>query len=143
MNPLRSAKFQRTIDVAAIALSVLCAIHCVIFPLAVIFLPMLGSSFMSHEAFHKWMLFGVLPTSIISVSMGCRRHKDRIVFAMATIGLALITVAALWGHDLFGHDGEVAATVIGGIILATSHFRNFKICRDAECDHGHVHQPSH
>ena len=45
------------------------------------------------------------------------------------IGLALMIISALWGHDLFGESGEIASTLVGASILSYGHIQNQKLCK--------------
>ena len=45
------------------------------------------------------------------------------------IGLALMIISALWGHDLFGESGEIASTLIGASILYYGNIQNQKLCK--------------
>ncbi|MEM7589565.1 MAG: MerC domain-containing protein [Myxococcota bacterium] len=125
---------QKSFDVTAVALSVACGIHCAILPIAMVLFPILGSHVLTDEAFHTWMLVGILPTSLIAISLGCRKHKDRAVISLCFAGITALVLTAFFGHDLFGETGERLATTLGGIILIAGHGRNFILCRGAGCE---------
>jgi len=121
---------QTFADKASISLSFLCAVHCLAMPLLVTLLPALVALPMADEAFHKWMLFGVIPISSAALFMGCKKHKRYRVLITGFIGLAILTAAALIGHDVLGEIGEKALTVIGAAVLAIGHFWNYRACQD-------------
>lgn len=81
------------------------------------------------------MLGLILPTSLIALTVGCRKHKDRTTIALGAVGLATLTITALFGHALFGFLGERIVTSIGGLILATAHILNYRCCRQENCQH--------
>jgi len=54
--------------------------------------------------------------------------------------LTVLTVTALFGHDLVGIDGERLMTSIGGLVLAAAHIQNYRICRADSCDHDSDHR---
>ncbi|WP_116366969.1 MerC domain-containing protein [Parahaliea mediterranea] len=122
------------IDRAAIGLSLACAIHCLLLPLAVVMLPALAGTAFGDERFHQWMLLVVIPTSAFALTMGCRRHRNFGVLIPALAGLALLTLAVLFGHDLLGDDGEKIASLTGALLIAISHLRNHTLCRRSQCD---------
>ena len=97
---------QRAADLFAVSSSGLCMIHCLATPVLLIFLPVLGASVLSGDEFHAAILWFILPTSLLALTLGCRRHKDRYVAALCAIGLAVILVAARFGDTLFGEIGE-------------------------------------
>ena len=63
-SQLTSAKAQKGnffLDGAAIGLSALCAIHCLMLPVALTLLPVIATLPLGDESFHKALLFLVIP----------------------------------------------------------------------------------
>lgn len=120
-------------DKAAIGLSLVCAVHCLLLPVVLVILPTLAASTFSDERFHQWMLVAVLPTSLLALTMGCRRHRNMSVMAMGLSGIAILTLAAFLGHDWLGESGEKIASLLGASLIALGHFRNHKLCRRLQC----------
>ncbi|MDY6828881.1 MAG: MerC domain-containing protein [Pseudomonadota bacterium] len=116
-------------DKAAIGLSVVCAAHCLLFPVALVFLPAVAATAFGDDRFHQWMLLVVLPISVLALTVGFRRHRKTSVLAIGLPGLAILTLAALVGHDWFGETGEAAASVLGASLIALSHLRNHALCQ--------------
>ncbi len=126
----------RTIaDGLGIAASTACAIHCVLVPALLITGTVLPVSFLADEAFHKAMLWVILPAAIVAFGIGCWRHKDRRVLVLGMIGLTGIVLAAVVLHDLVGEVGERIVTVLSAGVLVAAHYRNFQLCRIADCRH--------
>jgi phosphoglycerol transferase MdoB-like AlkP superfamily enzyme len=144
------------LDSLAISMSVICAVHCLLTPLLIALLPIISTTFWVHENFHLWMVFLVVPTTSLAVFMGCRKHKDKLVAALSITGLAFILFIAVYqyifhaGHSLDAngictsctHHGSgsflnltTILNSVGGLFLACAHFRNFKLCRKADCNH--------
>jgi hypothetical protein len=130
---MRAIAVQRVLDRFAVAASGMCALHCLTTPLLLVVLPTLTSTILADETFHRLLLILVLPTSVIALSFGWRRHKDSIVVALGSSGLLQLSVTALWGHALFGEPAERISTVIASAVLSASHLRNHRLCRLAEC----------
>jgi hypothetical protein len=126
-------KAQVVMDKAAIGFSVVCAVHCVLAPIALTVLPVLSATPLVDEKFHQVMLFGILPTSIIALAMGCRRHKSWAVAVSGLVGLAVLTLTAIFGHILLGEFGEKVATLVGAVIIAYGHIQNHKLCCKNNC----------
>jgi len=123
------------IDKISIALSALCAVHCLVLPVLAGILPALAAATASHAHFHVLMLLLVIPLSGLALGAGWLRHRDAIVLTLGLCGMGLMIFAATVGHDLLGHDGERWATLAGSFILATGHFRNFRRCRPSDGCH--------
>ncbi|PAV25526.1 MerC mercury resistance protein [Tamilnaduibacter salinus] len=130
-----SAVPSQWLDRLAIGMSTLCALHCLLLPFALVLIPTLGASFLGDAAFHRALLWLVIPSSLLAVGLGCSRHRDRQVWGYALAGLTVMTVAAFWGHGLFGEWGEKLVTLSGAGLLCVSHLRNHRLCRQDHCDH--------
>lgn len=123
------------LDRIAVSMSGICALHCLTLPLILILAPALSASFFGDALFHQSLLLLVIPSSIAAIGIGCKRHKDGKVWIYGISGLAVMTVAAFWGHDLVGEWGEKILTLAGAGILAAGHIRNHALCRQSHCDH--------
>lgn len=120
-------------DKFAIYLSVFCAIQCLILPLSLLFIPAISLLPLADESFHKVLLLFVIPISAFAMIMGCRKHKSYNVIYYGIIGLSIMIVSAIWGHDLVGETGEIVSTLAGTSILSFGHIKNKKLCK--ECCH--------
>ncbi|WP_269518684.1 MerC domain-containing protein [Alteromonas sp. BMJM2] len=114
-------------DKSAVTISGLCLLHCLLPPLLAIFTPYLtGLALFEDEALHVWLLVCVTPISLIAIFWGFTKHRRLNTLLFAVSGLALLLVAATVGHDHFGHEGEIAMTVLGSILLVVGHLFNLK-----------------
>lgn len=126
--------YQAAGDKIAIVLSTMCAIHCLTLPVALIAFPLLATTFVGDEHFHALLMWLILPTSILALGLGCRRHKDQFVIGLGILGLSLLVIMVMVGHDLFGEIGERAGTVLGSGFLISGHIRNHHLCRKDDCE---------
>lgn len=120
-------------DKAAIALSTTCAIHCMFLPVLLVMLPALATTSLGSENFHRLILWFAFPVSVLALTQGCRRHKDRIVLTSGILGLVLLITTAVFGHTLLTEDGERITTVLGATALAFGHIRNYRLCDKNQC----------
>ncbi len=127
------------LDGVAVFLSATCLLHCLALPILITLYPIAHSSILDEQTFHLVMLLFILPASLIALTIGCRAHKDMATMILGGIGLTVLTVTALFGHDLVGIDGERLMTSIGGLVLAAAHIQNYRICRADHCDHDGNH----
>ena len=131
---MEQTRVQRLLDRMAISASMLCALHCLVTPLLLIAVPVISSTLLADDEFHKILVMFVLPVSLVALFIGCHRHKDRIVLVLGGLGLIALVSIAYLGHDLLGEVGEKVATVISGVILAIGHLRNYRLCRRDGCE---------
>ena len=124
-------RLPAVMDRLAISLSFLCVAHCLLLPFAVVVLPILGASFLEGEAFHYWLLFLVIPISVYSLWLGCRKHGRFEILTIGTFGLFLLCLIVLLGVDALGETLERLSTVAGACIIALAHLRNMRACKSA------------
>ena len=129
------ARYSGPLDKIAASTSAICAAHCLSLPLLLGVFPALGATFFGDESFHVWLLWLVIPLSLVALTLGCRTHKDVTVALMGLLGLALLISAAILGHDYLGEAGERALSLAGAVAIAAGHLRNYTLCRRAGCDH--------
>ncbi len=122
-------------DKTAISLSLLCAIHCLALPLIVALLPSLAALGLEDEAFHFWMVIAVIPTSVIALTMGCKKHKRYSVLMIGAVGLCILAAAAFLGEDILSEFWEKGLSLIGTTFIAVGHVWNYRLCRQkVNCD---------
>ncbi len=121
-------------DKAAIGLSLVCVVHCLLTPVAIVMLPALGATFLEDERFHYAILFLVLPTSLIALGLGCRKHGHFEILLTGLTGLLVLFLVLILGEETIGETGEKLTTVAGTGIIAFAHVRNFLSCRVQGCD---------
>lgn len=120
----------------AIGVSAFCVVHCLASPLLIVLLPSLTALQLNNEAFHSWLLMGVIPTSLFSLLMGCKQHQFYRVLIIGICGLLFLISAVLVEGFEHGELMEKVLTVIGACIVAFGHYLNFRLCRqksNCEC----------
>lgn len=123
-------KFINLSDKMAIVLSVLCVLHCLAFPVFLIFLStFFGVVAFDSEQVHIWLLFAVVPISLFAILAGYFHHRLISVFSIGLVGMAILVLAAVIGHDLLGHAAEIIMTLVGSALIAYAHFRNISLRR--------------
>ena len=146
------------LDRFAIGIASVCAVHCLLTPIVVIALPIVATSFFVHEDFHLWMILFVLPTTGFAVFMGCRGHKDKWVAVLSALGISILIFALVNERMQHVTDAEFRShaahcdscardlseepipmhasawfNTLGGLLLASAHVRNFRLCRKSHC----------
>jgi hypothetical protein len=122
-----SANQSDALDKAAVALSGLCLLHCLLLPVIITLLPFLDQ--FSDRHLHAEILIVVLPVSLIALTIGFRRHADKRVVGLGIAGLLLLLVGATLAHSLYGVVADRMLTITGSVILALAHYRNSRLSR--------------
>ncbi len=126
---------QQQSDKIAIGLSVLCVLHCLIIPFVLLALPGYAVlEAMQDELFHHLLLWVIIPFSAITLWVGLRRHRNDNVLYIGLVGSAILTLPVVLGHDLIGEIAEVGLTVMGSLIIAFSHWRNYRLGCASRCE---------
>lgn len=145
------------LDHLAISMAFICAVHCLVVPIAIVALPLIKVTFFVSEDFHLWMLLAVFPTTLASVFMGCKKHRDKWVGIFCILGLSFLTgsfIAEQVSHKDASVEGGHAhcsaceqsilsqplnstawINTLGGLFLILAHSRNFYLCRKLSCGH--------
>ena len=109
------------LDRAAILMAIACGIHCLVTPLLLITMPIIGVTFWANENFHLWMLALVIPTTVLATFTGCRKHKDRVVAACAALGLIiLVSATASEVSALHAADSAIESNLSAGTEVCAS-----------------------
>lgn len=112
-------------DLAGLALSTVCLVHCLALPLALVAAPSLAVWLGETETTVHWLLFAL--AAVISggaLYAGFRRHGVWLVVTVGVVGLLVMAVAAA---HLFGTGLEAALTLVGAGILAFAHVVNLRL----------------
>ncbi len=116
---------HKSFDKAGISIAIVCALHCLLLPVVLPTLALMGLSFMGMF----WIELAVLSTSMlvggIAVVLGFRHHSSPFPL------LALISGGALFflKHEVTTPWLQVVAIVAGAFMLITAHTMNLYLCR--------------
>jgi hypothetical protein len=139
INSEKMVKSQLLTDKFAIALSFVCMVHCFFAPSILILTSGLLSFSIENEIIHKLILLTAIPISIFALCVGYKNHKLIIPVYFGSLGLFLLIGAIAFDEDYYGIYGESLLTAIGSILVISSHFINYKTCKNLNCSchHGH------
>ncbi|WOE75303.1 MerC domain-containing protein [Alterisphingorhabdus coralli] len=107
------------LDKLAIALSGLCAVHCLVSAILLALLASAGGVFFDHIVHEIGLGVASILAAIAFVS-GFMRHRLIAPLTLGGIGIAVMA-GALQLHD---HGGEIIGTLIGVTILSLGHYLN-------------------
>ena len=77
------------------------------------------------------------PVSLYALITGVRNHKSYAYLYAGLVGITALILAVTLGAQIWGETGEKALTTVGAILVAISHFKNYRLCREVECDNCH------
>ena len=127
-----SSNFLPVLDKIAVSASMICAVHCLCLPIFVVLSPAIAATIFGQESFHQLLVYFIIPISLVGLFMGCRKHRSTIVMLLGFGGLMTLGIAAILGHSILGETGETILTLLGSFAIASSHVRNYILCRSLD-----------
>lgn len=113
------------LDRIGISVSLLCVVHCLLTPLLVFVMPVVGE-FLSETWFHATIIAIVFPVAVWALWSGYQKHHLKRVLWLGGIGLLFISIAIYVGHE--NTIGEFFFMVVAGIVLSAAHYSNLRAC---------------
>lgn len=110
-------------DKAGIALSGVCAIHCLLVPVFVSLIPLWPALADFHEFTHLVFFLAIAPAVILSIQ-NIKNHRKSSLYLYS--GLIIILLAWLFNSAL-GYYGETGITLAGSLLLIRGHWLNYKV----------------
>ncbi len=116
----------RQADRLGFAASLLCAVHCALFPVLLALLPAFGLNLGGWiDIDQAFVVFATL-LATTTLTLGYRRHRAFRAWALLLPGLTLVWAGAFTSL----HDHSVTHAVVmtvGGLLLAGAHFWNLRL----------------
>ena len=125
---------QEFSDKTAISLSMICLAHCLLLPSFLVILSGYITLSYDNEFIHYLLLFIAIPVSIYALITGAKNHSNFTFLVMGIVGIISLIFAVTVGVELWDESGEIVFTIIGASLVAFSHYKNYKLCREVDCD---------
>ena len=133
INYTKDMNTQVRADKLSISLSLACMIHCLLMPSFLILTSGFLALSIDNELIHKVFLIIVLPVSLYALITGYNNHKILSYLYIGILGLLLLFFAVFFGEGVFGEFTEKTLTLLGSLIVASSHYKNYKACKELDC----------
>jgi len=140
---MKGKKPKLEADNIGMTASLLCAVHCAVVPLLITSLPLLGLGFLANPWFEWSMITFALCIGVYAISLSYFRvHRRLLPTLLLLLGFAII----ITGHIFITSWREAIVVPIGGLLIATAHFVNYRytgICKQTKPHFHlkHLHQP--
>ena len=126
-------KSQYVSDKFAMGLSLACVLHCFFVPSFLILTSGMLSVSFDNEFVHKLLVLVAVPISSFALIKGYKYHKTFSFISYGILGLVALILAVVLGESNLGELGEKGLTLLGSILVAYSHFKNYKMCIELDC----------
>ena len=117
------------LDNVGMTASVLCAIHCAFVPLLITVLPLAGLGFLANPLVEWSMIIFALFIGIYAIGLSYLNTHRRPLPVLLLIGGFLIIII---GHLFVSGWHEALVVPVGGLMIATAHFFNFRYSGNCE-----------
>ena len=117
----------------AMGLSLACVLHCFFVPSFLILTSGMLSVSLNNEFVHKLLVLVAVPISSFALIKGYKYHKTFSFISFGILGLVALILAVVLGESNLGELGEKGLTLLGSILVAYSHFKNYKMCIELDC----------
>jgi hypothetical protein len=121
---IRPTALRRRLDHLGIGLAGLCALHCAA-TLVVISTLGLGGHFLLDENIHRFGLLFAVIVAGAAIGAGTTRHRRRLPFATALVGLVTMAAALVIPHGV----DEFLLTLVGVGLVSAGHLANLRAGR--------------
>lgn len=140
-KPMKTALLRdfNSYDFLGIFLSILCGIHCIVTPLAILYLPSLGKS-LESTWIHFFLIVFVALSFHQSIYSHFKLHRSRLTLGLGLLGFIILLISYFF--EIFSHNhkpdhaatqnGELLVLVLafsGALLLITSHILNIQKCK--------------
>lgn len=140
---MKSARHSSKLDNIGMTASVLCAIHCAVVPMLITVLPLIGLGFLANPLFEWSMIIFALFIGVFAIGQSYfRQHHKLLPPVLLLLGFAVI----ITGHVLVRGAKEALVVPLGGLLIATAHFFNYRYsgaCRLPHPNFGLMHSHNH
>lgn len=134
---------KKNYDYMGIFLSLICGIHCLVTPLLIIYLPLLGDM-VETIWFHTATITFIAFAFYQSIYKHFKQHQSKLVLSLGVTGLVLFLISYInelthhsgeheHGHSLSDfHSDETFLTYIaiaGAVLLVSAHVLNIRKCK--------------
>ncbi len=130
---INQIKSQYVSDKFAMGLSLACVLHCFFVPSFLILTSGMLSVSLDNEFVHKLLVLVAVPISSFALIKGYKYHKTFSFISFGILGLVALILAVVLGESNLGELGEKGLTLLGSILVAYSHFKNYKMCIELDC----------
>lgn len=110
-------KKKRNWDNFGIFASTLCMLHCLLTPLFIAALPVIGAKFLEDDLTHKILASFVFFFAIYAIGPGYFKHRRASILMVTVMGLSLVFYATFLVPQVLGKQWEILLISAGNILV--------------------------
>lgn len=115
---------QRSLDKTGMWVTTLCALHCLLLPVILPLLSLIGLSFLGEELLERIILGTSILLGAVALTSGMRKHARVYPFIILLLGGFVY-----WNKDSLGEMGEPVIILVGAGLIIAAHWINLRLVR--------------
>ena len=119
---------HKPLDKTGIWLAIACALHCLMVPVLLPTLSLVGLSFLGADMLERSILTVSAIIGLVAIAIGTRHHRSIFPLLSLVSGVVLYFNKHVIGHH-FGHGWEIPVVLTGALLLISAHVLNLYLCR--------------
>lgn len=117
---------QSTLDKVGMIISIGCMIHCILLPVVLPLLPLLGL-IIGHDGYFHLMLGGLIVlTAVLALIPGIHKHHKMLPLYLGFQGIGLIMAGGVGELTGFPEIASAILTIAGSCLMVSAHYLNHK-----------------
>jgi hypothetical protein len=133
---VKTAKYSSRLDNAGMTASILCAIHCATVPLLITVLPLVGLGFLANPLVEWSMIIFAVLVGFYAIGSSYLRVHHKIMPVILLLAGFMVIIA---GHLFVQGWREAMVVPLGGLLIATAHFVNYRYSGSCAKQAPHFH----
>lgn len=125
---MASVNKQSVMDRVGIWASSLCALHCMLLPILLPAVPLIGATFFAEHWFERAILSLSMIVGFWALLSGFYRYH-RQLYPLYTL---LLGGLIYWNKDVFGHHYEPYTVLAGALLIIAAHVINMRLCKSCQ-----------
>ncbi len=113
------------LDKIGISAASLCALHCILLPILLPALPLLGLSFLADDRWEHAFLIVSAIIGCVALFSGFKQYHRKLY----PLYLLILGIAIYWQKHDFSVDVQPYIILLGASLIAIAHFINIKLCK--------------
>src|SRR5262245_36022690 len=113
-------------DRIGISASILCVVHCLLTPFAIVLLPFFAD-YITRDTFHRVIVWVVIPVAVWALWNVYQLHKQIRVIFLGVFGVTLLLIGMFATEH--ASINEMLFMVAAGLCIASAHIFNLRACR--------------
>lgn len=119
------------LDRIGIAATSLCALHCILLPIILPALPLLGLTFLADHTWEHFFLIATAVLGTIALFSGFKKYHKRLYpFYLLYLGVSIYWIK----HD-FSEQYEMYFIIVGASLIVAAHYLNIRLCNSCKQCH--------